>query len=135
LQGLEIYDETPIAYSLGNFLANNVNWSNGDQLTWSRFERTGVILVAEISTNSVLKVEQIPVFDDGVRVSIDHSGRGDQYLEKVNGLLDKGVTEKSYRREKFFVETIKPIVAQLKWSKLKRIRLGHFGKLLKLFSQ
>ncbi|RLB63698.1 MAG: CapA family protein [Deltaproteobacteria bacterium] len=134
-QGLEFYSEAPIAYSMGNFLANTVYWSHGDHLTWSRFEQTGMILLAEINTDSVLNVEQIPVFDDGVTISIDKSGQGDQYLKKVNHLLSRGVTEKSYRREKFYVQTVKPIVAQLKWSKLKRVRPGHFNKLLKLFSQ
>ena len=135
MQGLEVYQEAPIAYSLGNFLANKVYWRNGDHIVWSQFERTGAILIAEISSDRVFNVEQIPVFDDGVSVSIDHSGQGEQYIKKLNYLLDKGVTEKSYKREKFYVQTIKPIVAQFKWSKLKRIRPGHFGKLLKLFSQ
>ncbi len=134
MQGLEMYREAPVAYSLGNFMANNVYWRNGDHLTWNCFERTGIILLAELSADRVLNIEQIPVFDDGVTISLDSSGRGGRYIERANRLLRKGVTEKAYRREKFYVQTVKPVLAQLRWSKLKRIRPGHFGKLLRLLS-
>ncbi len=135
LQGVEIYNGAPIAYSLGNFLANNVYWKDGDQLEWSRFERTGLILVAELRTDCVSNIEQIPVYDDGLSISIDKSGRGDRYLYKANHLLHKGITTKIYNREKFYIQAVKPIVAQLKWSKLRRIRPSHLGKLMKLLLQ
>jgi poly-gamma-glutamate capsule biosynthesis protein CapA/YwtB (metallophosphatase superfamily) len=133
IQGMELYLGAPIAYSLGNFLANDVHWRNGDFLTWNRFERTGVILVAECNSTNVLNVKQIPVFDDGVMVSIDTSGQGGQFLRNVNSLLASGITPERYRREKFYVQVVKPILAQLKWSKLKNIRPGHFFKLMNLF--
>ena len=134
MQGLEMYRGAPVAYSLGNFMANNVYWRNGDQLTWNRFERTGFILTTELSADRVLNVKQVPVFDDGVTISLDNSGRGDRYIERANRLLRQGITEKAYGREKFYVQTVKPVLAQLRWSKLKRLRPGHFGKLLRLLS-
>jgi poly-gamma-glutamate synthesis protein (capsule biosynthesis protein) len=134
MQGLEMYRNAPVAYSLGNFLANNVYWRNGDQLTWNRFERTGMLLIAELSAEKVISIEQLPVFDDGRTISLDGTGRGDQYIERANRLLRKGITEKGYRREKFHVQTVKPLLAQLSWSKIKRIRPGHFRKLLRLLS-
>ncbi|MDT8405486.1 CapA family protein [Sulfuriflexus sp.] len=135
LQGVETYRGALTAYSLGNFLANNVHWRDGDQLEWNRFERTGLILLAEFSADRVFNIEQIPVFDDGVCISIDKSGRGDRYLQKANLLLQKGITAKDFNRERFYIQTVKPIMAQLKWSKLKRIRPSHLGKLKKLLSQ
>lgn len=135
LQGMEIYKGAPIAYSLGNFLANNVYWRNGDQLEWNSFERTGLILVAEFSADLVFNVQQIPVFDDGLSIFIDKSGRGDRYLQQVNHLLQRGITAKAFKRERFYIQTVKPIMAQLKWSKLKRIRPSHLGKLMKLLLQ
>jgi hypothetical protein len=134
MQGLETYRGAPVAYSLGNFLANNVYWRNGDYFTWNCFERTGVVLVIELSADRVLNIEQIPVFDDGVTISLDSYGRGGRYIERANRLLRQGITEKAYKREKFYVQTVKPVLAQLRWSKLKRIRPGHFGKLLRLLS-
>ena len=134
MQGLEMYREAPVAYSLGNFLANNVYWRNGDQLTWNRFERSGVVLLAELSADRVIKVEQLPVYDDGRIISLDDTGWGDRYIDRANRLLRKGVTEQSYRREAFYVQTVKPLLAQLRWSKLKRVRPGHFRKLLRLLS-
>lgn len=134
MQGLEIYRGAPIAYSLGNFLANNVYWRNGDQLTWNRFERSGMLLVAEFSADRVLNIEQIPVLDDGMAIAMDGTGRGGRYIQRANRLLRKGMTEKDYRREKFYVQIVKPLLAQLRWSKMKRVRPGHFKKLLRLLS-
>ncbi len=90
MQGLETYRGAPVAYSLGNFLANNVYWRNGDYLTWNCFERTGVVLVIELSADRVLNIEQIPVFDDGVTISLDSCGRGGRYIERANRLLHQG---------------------------------------------
>lgn len=134
LQGMKIYQGAPVQYSLGNFFANSVYWSNGEHLTWNRFEQTGCILCADVTATRISNVKQIPVFDDGHTVSIDRSGRGDHYLKKVSTLLQKGITQRQYDREKFYVQVLKPIMGQLKWYKLKRIRPSYFTKLLKLIS-
>ena len=131
LQGMEFYQKAPIAYSLGNFIANNVYWTNGDYLTWSKFERTGCILVAELDSNSVINVKQIPVVDDGRQVTIDKTNWGANCINRVNRMLEKGVTPQIYSREAFIVSTIKPILSHLKWTELKQIRPKHFIKLYK----
>ena len=135
IQGMEFYNRVPIAYSLGNFIANNVYWTSGDYLTWSRFERTGCVLVAEFDTNGVHDVQQIPVFDDGKTVCIERSGWGDRCLSKVNSFLAQGVTPKRYRQEKFRINTIKPILSHLRWSELRHIRPKHLRKAMQLLLQ
>lgn len=132
LQGMEIYKKAPIVYSLGNFFANDVYWSDGDSLTWTRFERTGCIFVAELDSTGVFNVKQVPVIDDGQTIRIEQTGWGDTCISKVNHFLGKGVTPKKYKREKFLVETLKPILGHLRWSKLLKIRPSHFKKLIRL---
>lgn len=131
LQGMKIYKGAPIAYSLGNFLPNKIYWENGDFFTWSRFERTSCILLCEINKKGVFGVKQIPVFDDGKKISIEKTGWGDACLNKVNSLLEQGVTRKEYEREAFRVNVIKPILSHLTWTGIKRIRPHHFGRLFK----
>ena len=135
LQGMEIYRGSPIAYSLGNFMANNVYWTDGNYLTWSRFERTGCVLVAELDSNGIQDVQQIPIFDDGETVCIEKSGWGSRCLRKVNSFLAQGVTPTRYRREKFRIRTIKPILSHLRWSELRRTRPKHFRKAMQLLLQ
>lgn len=134
-QGLEFHRQAPIAYSLGNFLANEVYWENGDVLTWNRFERTGCILLAELGADGVHNVQQIPVFDDGNALAIDTGGQGERYLERANRYLRKGITPLQFRREAFRVRTLLPILGQLRWEKLRRLRPGHLGKAIRLFLQ
>jgi poly-gamma-glutamate synthesis protein (capsule biosynthesis protein) len=132
LQGMEFYRDLPIVYSLGNFIANNVYWNSGDFLTWSRFERTGCIFVAQLDSDRVHSVRQIPVIDYGTIVSIDKTGWGQNCVNRVNRLLEKGVTQRRYNREAFLVSTIKPILSRFKWAKLKQTRPRHFKKLFQL---
>ena len=140
LQGMEFYREAPVVYSLGNFIANTVYWTSGNHLTWNRFESTGCIFLAEMDSTAVYNARQVPVFDDGKRVTLDQTGWGEACLNKVNHLLKKGVTEKRYRREAFYVATVKPILSHLRWAKFKQIRPMHFIKLVRhlyrsIFSQ
>jgi poly-gamma-glutamate synthesis protein (capsule biosynthesis protein) len=135
LQGLEFHHQAPIVYSLGNFLANQVYWDNGDMLTWTRFERTGCILLAELDATGVRNVQQIPVFDDGEAIAIDTTGRGQRYLERANGYLSDGITPARYRREAVRVRTLLPMLGQLRWEKLRRLRPGHIRKAFHLITR
>lgn len=128
LQGVEIYRGAPIAYSLGNFLANRVYWSDGGFLNWDRSGRTGCIIVAEVDVKGVQEFQQVLTFDDGKNIQIDSSGWGGRYLKKVNGFLVRGVTPKRYQREGFYVRNIWPVYSHLRWSELRRIRPRHFRK-------
>lgn len=130
LQGLEVYRGAPIIYSLGNFVANEVYWTDGDAVTWNRTERTGCILLAELTRDSIEIVGQIPTYDDATRVTVDETSFGAKRIARVNRALSRGVTLKRYRREHLRVKTIKPILAHLKWSELRRIRWRHFRKAL-----
>lgn len=132
LQGMELYQGLPIVYSFGNFLANDVYWQDGDFFTWTRFERTSCILLADLSADRVENVRQIPVFDDGQTVYVEKSGWGEKCLGKVNGRLHRGVTARRYNREKTYVEKIKPIISHLRWAEMKRLRPRHFVNAVKL---
>ena len=134
MQGMEIYNHCAIAYSLGNFFANEVHFENGDRVTWKRFERTGCILSAKLTSDGIENINQIPVFDDGKRINIETSGWGKQCIHKVNRFLSKGVTPRRYKRESFKVKIINPILSYLRWSKMKRIRPDHFRKAIRLLT-
>ena len=131
LQGLEEYQQAPIIYSLGNFLANHVYWDNGGVLTWNRFERSGCIILTELDKTGIRSIEQIPVFDDGKNIGIEKSGWGKRCLQKANHYVSQKVTTKQYKRENFRVHTLHPILAHLHWSQLHRIRPNHLQKALR----
>jgi len=135
VQGMEFYQNSPIVYSLGNFLANHVYWDNGDFLTWNRFEHTGCILLADLDQHGIHNVQQIPVYDNGQTIDIDTSRRGKRYINRANRLLERGVSPARYRRETFRARTLLPIKSQLRWGKLRRLQPRHFRKVLKLFFQ
>jgi hypothetical protein len=61
-------------------------------------------------------------------VAIDRSGFGDRRLARVNRALARGVTLGRYRREYFWVKTVLPAIAHLKWSELRRLRLARLRK-------
>ena len=131
LQGMELYKGAPIAYSLGNFLANYVYWEDGDFLNWDRAGRTGCILLLKIDAQRIHSCRQILTFDDGATICLDKSRRGRRYLRKVNEMLASGITPKKYQRETFRVRKLWPIYSHLRWSELHRIRPAHFRKALR----
>jgi len=133
LQGLEIYRGAPIVYSLGNFLASTVYWTDGDVLTWNRTEQTGCILRVEMTRDSVEVIDQVPTYDDGTGVRVDRSPFGARRIARVNRCLARGVTLKRYRRERLRVKTLKPILARLKWSEFRKIRWRHIRKVFQGF--
>jgi len=99
LQGLEVYRGAPIVYSLGNFVVNDVYWTDGDVVTWNRTERTGCVLLAEFTKDSARIVSQVPTYDDATRVTVDETPFGAKRIARVNRALSRGVTLKRYRRE------------------------------------
>jgi poly-gamma-glutamate synthesis protein (capsule biosynthesis protein) len=135
IQGTEHYKNGFIAYSLGNFLTNNVYWENGDILTWNRFERTSEIVLIELEGLQISNIQQLPTYDNGEEIVIEKSGWGDKCLKKADHYLEKGVTPADYQREAFRVRTLLPFKNQLRWENLRRIRGGHFKKALKLILQ
>lgn len=133
LQGVEIYRGGLVAYSLGNFISNPVPFTNGDILTFNRFERASCILLADIAKSGVDHFRQIPVFDGGHKVQIDLSGWADRCIGKANHFLARGVTHQLYAIESFRVRKIKPIVDHLRWDKLKELRQENLVSALQLW--
>jgi poly-gamma-glutamate synthesis protein (capsule biosynthesis protein) len=119
LQGMEVYRNAPVLYSLGNFISNKVGWDDGDFLTWNRFERTGCLFTADLDGESVCNIKQIPVYDDGKRISIDRSKIGSDYIKRVNTLLEKGITGRKFLCEKMYVELLMPIRKKIGLKKIK----------------
>ena len=101
LQGLEFYRGAPIIYSLGNFIADDVYFSDGDAIRWNRTERTGCILLAELSESAVVNVRQVPTFDTGRLVELDRrrlwiaahrEGESGDCSRRVAGALSPGAS-------------------------------------------
>ncbi len=125
LQGLEMYRGTPIIYSLGNFVTNDVHFTNGDIMKWNHTERTGCILLADLNKTNSGNVRQVPTYDSGQRVCIDRTGFGGRRIDRVNLAVSEGVSLKRYRLEHLLVKTIKPVLQHLRWSQLRRLRPAH----------
>jgi poly-gamma-glutamate synthesis protein (capsule biosynthesis protein) len=128
LQGMEMHRGCPIIYSLGNFLASDGHYKNGDVLRWNRIERTGCILLAELLRDGVANVRQVPTFDDGWTLTIDRSRLGLRRIARANRALARGVTLRRYRREHLWVKTLQPILSHMRWSRLKALRWGKIRK-------
>jgi len=131
VQGMETYLGRSIAYSLGNFIANEVPFTGGDRVTWTRAGRTGAILTADLSADGgVTGATLTPTYDSGSRIEIDRTGFGDRHIARAKRALARGVTLGRYRREYFLVKTVRPALAYLRWSRLRRLRLRHIRKAL-----
>ena len=122
VQGLEICRGVPIIYSLGNFVACEVPYADGDRLTWNRVERTGCILRCDLTANEAHNISQIPTYYDGFRVQIDRSGFGNRVVARANRALSKGVTIARYRRAYFWVKIALPMLRHLYRPQLKQLR-------------
>lgn len=135
LQGLEIYRGAAIVYSLGNFVADDVHFSNGDVIRWNRNERTGCIFLADLAESAVTNVRLTPTYDTGRLVELDGSGFGSRRIAKVNRALTRGITPRRYRREHLWVKTIVPILSHLRWSELKKARPRQIRKVIQMLLQ
>ncbi len=131
LQGLEIYQGVPIIYSLGNFLADDVYFSSGDAIRWNRLERTGCILLAELSASAVRVTRQIPTFDDGQTVTVDRTNFGAARIRRSARAIAGGVSARRYRREHLWVKTVQPTLAHLRPSQLIHLRPRHVRNALR----
>jgi len=135
VQGLEVYRGAPVIYSLGNFVACDVPFSDGDVMTWNRTERTGCLLVLDLGPGDACSVTQLPTFDSGETVEVESRGFGRRRIDRANRALVRGVTLRRYRREYFIVKTLKPALAHLRWSRLKRVRPATLRRALGGLSQ
>jgi len=131
IQGLEVHAGAPIVYSLGNFIANEVPYANGDVLRWNRAERIGCLLTATFTHDAVEDVRQQPTFDSGKEVAAETTGFGGRRIDKANRALNRGVSLGRYRWEHFWVRTVRPTIDHLRWSKLKRLRFRNLRNALR----
>jgi len=130
LQGLESYRGAPIIYSLGNFIADDVFFSDGDAIRWNRTERTGCILLADLGESAMANVRQMPTFDTGRSVELDSDGFGSRRIEKTRRAIVQGVSPARYRREHLWIKTILPILKRLRWSELKKARPSQLRRMI-----
>ena len=130
VQGLEMRSYVPVIYSLGNFIADDVYFSDGSAMRWNRSERTGCILVAELSARGVETIRQIPTYDSGRLAEINESRFSRRRIERTSRVVARGVTWSRYRREYLWVKTILPSLRHLRWSELKKLRIRHFRNAL-----
>jgi poly-gamma-glutamate capsule biosynthesis protein CapA/YwtB (metallophosphatase superfamily) len=130
VQGLEMHGGSPILYSLGNIVADEVHFSNGDKVQWNRTERIGCLLLANLNAHGVSRVRQLPTYDSGRLVEIDHSDLGQRRIDQTNRAVATGITLRQYRREHLWVKTLKPALNRLHWRRVKDLRFRHFHKAL-----
>jgi len=128
LQGMERYKQGMIVYSLGNFIASEVYFTDGDAVRWNRKGRTGCLLQMELDANRITEVQQIPTCDSGTLVEIDSSGYGARHIARLNRAVQRGITENQYHRERFRVNVLVPAIRYLRWSKLKTLRWKQIRK-------
>ena len=131
LQGLERYRDGWIAYSLGNFLASEVPFTDGGRVTWNRTERTGCILLADLTARRVVSVRQVPTFDDGREVRIDDSAFGRDRIRRVNRAVASPITAARYRRERFRVQVLRPLLKHLRRPPVKKLLALRPGRVLR----
>jgi poly-gamma-glutamate synthesis protein (capsule biosynthesis protein) len=122
VQGVERYRGGVIAYSLGNFVAGHAGFADGDRIEWNRTERTGLLLRARLTPESIEDVQTVLTFDDGRCVSLAANRSAQRHLARVNRRLARGVTPGHYRREHLRVKTLIPLLQHLRWRELKRLR-------------
>jgi len=122
VQGMERHGRGAIAYSLGNFVAGHVGFSDGDTLAWSPAERAGCLLRVRLSMTEVRAIEQVPTYDDGQCVRRDAGRAARRRLRERNRQVARGVTAARYRREHLRIKTLLPIAQHLRWSRLRRLR-------------
>ena len=135
VQGLEYYKNAPIIYSLGNFLADDVYFSNGDAIRWNRLERTGCILLVEFSATAVQVTRQIPTFDDGHQVTVDQTKFGAARIRRAGRAIAAGVSPGRYQREHLWVKTVQPTLGHLRPSQLIHLRPRHFRNALRMLAR
>lgn len=130
VQGMEIYRGVPIVYSLGNLVACDVHYSNGDVLRWNSNERAGCILLADVQQGRVADVRQVATVDDGRTVALGgHLANG--RIGRANRAVARGVTLRRYRLEHLLVKTIRPILSHLRPSCLKTLNWDKLRKTMR----
>jgi len=127
IQGMERHGDrrVPIAYSLGNFVACDVPYSDGDAVTWNTRERTGCLLLADLTPAGAVDVKQVPTYDGGERVRPEVGGSGEVLIARANAALKHAAWPGRYAWEALCVKVLRPARAHLRWSRLRKLRWTH----------
>jgi poly-gamma-glutamate synthesis protein (capsule biosynthesis protein) len=107
LQGIEIYKDSLLAYSLGNLCFDDVYTSKSKTplIKQSENNRSSIILALTVEGNKIKDYYPIPLFDDGERISINAHPeicyRLKQYSEFLKLPLNEYVTRRSAEITKY----------------------------------
>jgi len=139
LQGLENIDGRLVAYSLGNFLFNNIEWcfvdKEGDRqervVRLSEDNREGGILKVTLSNQGVDSYEFIPTYiEPGGAVRIENTLERKRELNHLCSRLHWPAYSAAWRLYSLRQEwelRLKPMtIGRLKWANLKKVRPKHF---------
>jgi len=122
VQGMETIGHAAVIYSLGNFVANTVGFSDGDALRWNRRERTGCVLKVRLGTDGVQGLRQIATFDTGRAIRFNGVGHCHRRIVRRNRALNRPITSGRYRRRCFWTHSMLPILRHLQPGALVRLR-------------
>jgi poly-gamma-glutamate synthesis protein (capsule biosynthesis protein) len=122
LQGIERIGPGLAAYSLGNFAASPVYWTDGDRMDWNRRERTAGVLRLELRREGVGDAKLLTTRDTGGQVVPDAGRRTRRLVRRLDGRLERGIGPRAFRIEAFGVQTLRPILQHLRPRALMRLR-------------
>ncbi|MCJ7746629.1 MAG: CapA family protein, partial [Desulfobacterales bacterium] len=139
LQGVEKMNRGLVAYSLGNFLFDNIEWSFVDQqgqkcnrtVEISKENRKGGALKVAFSENGVESYDLIPTFinSEGKVVLDENIERKSEFVRLCRGLNKRQypLFWKGYSLRQEWSFRMKPLVhGKMTWSNLKKVRPKHF---------
>lgn len=118
LQGMEKYNDSILAYSLGNFAFDDIMYKGRTFLKQSENNKTSVILEIEIN-NGAMEYKAIPIFAGHERMLINKANALPQFNKKLkmdeedyihyrNTLLEEYVqNRKSIRNIKWYLERLR----------------------------
>jgi hypothetical protein len=142
MQGFEKIGHGLVAYSLGNVLFDDIQWSFFDQdgqrqdrlIKLSKENRKGGILKVAFSENGIESYEFIPTYiEPGGPVRIENTlDRKQEFSRLCSRLHWPGYSAlwRLYSISKEWELRLKPIsIGRLKWANLKKVRPKHFREL------
>jgi len=130
LQGIESHPRGLIAYSLGNFAAAEVPFTDGTRIHWNRTERTGCVLTVDLAPDANPTHSATTTYDDSHAVLPDPTDVGRRRLARASRALARGISLARYRRHHLWVKTLRPALAFLRGARLKTLRPRHIARAL-----
>lgn len=129
LQGIETYKKSLHIYSLGNFCFDDVYTKKSAEplVVQKQMNKESAIIILNIENNKLLSYETIPIFDNGVKVSMPKDGIIEEKIIKYSSYLniEEGLYNQT-RMEKLneYISSRKQL-RNFKWY-MKRLHLNTF---------